>query len=416
MRASFKRVAIGSFFLFSSLFTSLVGGYLSGEFLIFAYLPLNLQYDLSFPGLLSFLWLITLICGCTLLTFAGVKIVFGTNGKLWPLLAVTATAGLFAARAGWPSSIVLLALVVLVAELSLLAFSRQDTWKVCAMAGILLGPYCLYLQAFNVEQIYIIKGAGLGEFVRLGIGLLPVACVWLAVRLRDALHPAGHAGEEKDRQKAGSVFGRRILLQTDVIAVMMLLIFAIIAWTDSRVEEYKRNFELHAANYGHVPPDGLHADLVETKGSIGIPGITKLYEAHLFNFSYFPRIVQRCDSLDDTLSYGAELAYSIQRWNESRQEWIILEETAGGFHCGPAPLSKIHAKRITALLMPGHSLSTTWEATGARDSFELGDKGRFVVFTRLDGSPDSISYAFPTREFLIDEEVEDNETQYKLAH
>jgi len=145
---------------------------------------------------------------------------------------------------------------------------------------------------------------------------------------------------------------------------------------------------------------GLHAQLVVVNADIGIPGISKMYEARLVNHALWPIRISRCDFVDDTLTPGRMVAYAVQRWDNSTTRWTtVVEASASGF-CKPYPLGIVKANLTSGWLWPGQSLSTGGEATAARDGFNLGDKGRFIVFT---GAAGDYSSAIATAEFVVDE-------------
>ena len=93
------------------------------------------------------------------------------------------------------------------------------------------------------------------------------------------------------------------------------------------------------------------------------------------------------------------VAYAVERWDSNAKRWTSVVGAGKGF-CKPYPLGILKAKLTSGLLWPGQSLSTGEEATAARDSFNIGDRGRFVVFA---GTAGDYSSAVSTREFVIDE-------------
>jgi hypothetical protein len=128
------------------------------------------------------------------------------------------------------------------------------------------------------------------------------------------------------------------------------------------------------------PSDGLRAELNTENADIGIPGITKMYEARLTNRSRWPIRIQYCDFVDDAMAHGEEVAYTIERWDDVAQHWTTIVRANGKDFCRPYPLGIIRAKLTSRLLWPGQSISTGQEATAARDEFVIGDKARFVIF------------------------------------
>jgi hypothetical protein len=144
---------------------------------------------------------------------------------------------------------------------------------------------------------------------------------------------------------------------------------------------------------------GLKAELSMSNADIGIPGISKMYEARIVNRGLWPVRVQRCDFVDDAMTPGKMVAYAVERWDESAKRWTTVVDGSKGF-CKPYPLGIVRAKLTTGLLWPGQSLATGEEATAARDGFNLGDRGRFVVFA---GAAGDSSAALSTGEFVIDQ-------------
>jgi hypothetical protein len=76
----------------------------------------------------------------------------------------------------------------------------------------------------------------------------------------------------------------------------------------------------------HANNGRLHADMVVTNANIGIPGISKMYEATLTNQGRLPARVTRCDFIDDTLSPGTSVAYAVQRWDAGSKRWVTVVE------------------------------------------------------------------------------------------
>ncbi|MBL8220650.1 MAG: hypothetical protein JNL62_15575, partial [Bryobacterales bacterium] len=156
----------------------------------------------------------------------------------------------------------------------------------------------------------------------------------------------------------------------------------------------------HSSTFGHVSPLGLHADVIVRTGSIGIPGVSKMYEAVLTNYGLLPVPIVRCEYLDDTLSRGTMIAYRVERWNRKPGKWDVIVNMNSPDFCKPYPLGIVEARLTTRWLWPGQSLATGEEATAARDPLEKGDSARFAVYLR---TGDSNSESIPTAGFAIDE-------------
>ena len=155
----------------------------------------------------------------------------------------------------------------------------------------------------------------------------------------------------------------------------------------------------HFDRYGHFVPLGLHADIVASKGDIGLEGITKLYEATLTNYGVLPAKVTACDFTTDASAHGTKVAYVVEQWDGRQNKWKTVEYEEPPF-CRPYPLGISEARLFSALLWPGQSISTGKEATAARGGFQIGDYARFLVFS---GKAEDWRKAFPTAAFRIDE-------------
>jgi len=149
--------------------------------------------------------------------------------------------------------------------------------------------------------------------------------------------------------------------------------------------------------------------VVVENADIGIPGITKMYEARLRNGGLYPALVTCCDYVDDTLSHGQRLAYTVQHWENGR--WASLWEVRPEDFCKPYPLGIVSGKTKLSLLWPSRELTTEQEATGAR--LRKGERARFVIFPRTPGDYQTALYTEP---FEIDEQMSQPEVQFRVAH
>jgi hypothetical protein len=170
----------------------------------------------------------------------------------------------------------------------------------------------------------------------------------------------------------------------------------------------------HRLTYGQFTPIALH-DIVVHDASIGIPGITKMYEATPTNYGLLPVLVERCNYLSDTSALGAMVAYNIERWDPANHTWARVVEFAKATFCTPVPLSMESSHWVRSWLWPGQSLSTEEEATGARWPFKKGDALRLVVVANVAGS-DKRSSSYPTPSFTLDEQMLDDETPFRVRH
>lgn len=160
----------------------------------------------------------------------------------------------------------------------------------------------------------------------------------------------------------------------------------------------------HRLTFGHFVPLTLHADYRVAKVDIGIPGISKMYGAHITNFGIFPRRIERCEFVTDAFASGVGIGYRLQRWDNASRRWDTVLDAASEY-CHPYPLDLIKARLTSKLLWPGQSLSTGGEATGARDGFE-GQTIRFAVVAN--------GREFPTASFVIDEQVQRPDGSYRV--
>jgi hypothetical protein len=108
------------------------------------------------------------------------------------------------------------------------------------------------------------------------------------------------------------------------------------------------------------------------------------------------------------------VAYNIERWNPAKRTWTKELEFAKSAFCTPAPLSMGNTRWVRSWLLPGQSLSTGEEATGAREPFRKGDTLRFVVVTDVTGRATRNS-SYPTPSFTLDEQRLDT-VQYRVRH
>ena len=162
----------------------------------------------------------------------------------------------------------------------------------------------------------------------------------------------------------------------------------------------------HRSTFGHFVPLALHADYTVAEGDIGIPGITKLYDAHITNFGIFPRRIERCEFVTDASASGVSVGYRLQQWDATSHGWHTVVD-ASSTYCRPYPLGMVEARLVSKLLWPGETLSTGEEATGARDGLK-GHDIRFAVVAN--------GYGFPTASFVIDEQVQRPDVDYRVRH
>ena len=162
----------------------------------------------------------------------------------------------------------------------------------------------------------------------------------------------------------------------------------------------------HYLIFGHIVPLGLHADVTVKKADLGIPGITKVYEAYVTNFGVFPRRVRRCEYLTDAMARGVGIGYRVQQLNQSSGRWQTVVDAASDF-CQPYPLGISEAHLTSKLLWPGQTLPSASEATGARGNLK-GETTRFLVVVN--------DRDLPTAPFTIDEQIQGVDVGYRVSH
>lgn len=165
----------------------------------------------------------------------------------------------------------------------------------------------------------------------------------------------------------------------------------------------------HLVRFGHLPPLGLHADVLVRKADYGIDGITKAYEAKLTNYGITPTWITACDFIDDAMSHGTIVSSTVEKWDPSARKWESIFKSDNSAFCHPYALGMIETHVMTKRLWPGQSISTGEEATAARDIFAIGDKARFVVFA-VEG------LTFSTAPFSIDEHPIMPDVPYRVRH
>jgi hypothetical protein len=153
------------------------------------------------------------------------------------------------------------------------------------------------------------------------------------------------------------------------------------------------------------PKRGLRSEVTVENADMGIPGISKVYEARLFNRGFWPIKVHYCDFVSDTDTPGTMVAYGVEQWDNAIGSWKVVARSTGVDFCKPYPTSMGQTKVKSRLLWPGQSIATGEEATAAR-GFSIGDRARFVIFPN---ATEDTSYAVATPAFIIDEQMTTNE-------
>jgi hypothetical protein len=158
---------------------------------------------------------------------------------------------------------------------------------------------------------------------------------------------------------------------------------------------------------------GLGAEYSVLSVDIGIPGISKMYEPRLKNSGLLPRKVQICEAITDTSSTETAVAYTVEKWENLKQQWEPVVDISSPEICTPYPLGWASAHLRTVWLWPGQSVPTGEEATAAR-GFRKGDSARFVLYSSYSNA--NTRRPYPTAPFAIDEEVEPGYQGLRLKH
>lgn len=159
----------------------------------------------------------------------------------------------------------------------------------------------------------------------------------------------------------------------------------------------------------------LRAEYSVESGDIGIPGITKMYDAKLINTGGWPVRIEVCKFQDDAGGRGDAPAFWVQRYDAKSSTWVTIVDASGARSCHPYPLGWVTANLKARWLWPGQSVVMGEEATAAR-GFHKGESGRFVLFTSFKHADTKLPHAVPTPSFVIDEEAETGAEGLRVRH
>jgi hypothetical protein len=159
----------------------------------------------------------------------------------------------------------------------------------------------------------------------------------------------------------------------------------------------------------------LHAEYTIETADIGIPGITKLYDARLANSGRAPVRIEVCAFVDDAGGRGDAPAFSVQKYDAKSATWNTVVDASDTRACHPYPLGWVTAQLKTRWLWPGQSVSMGEEATAAR-GFQKGESGRFLLFTSFKHSSEHTPQGIPTPAFVIDEEAGGGTAGLRVRH
>jgi len=157
----------------------------------------------------------------------------------------------------------------------------------------------------------------------------------------------------------------------------------------------------------------LVASWKTTPGGIGIPGLTKTYEAALTNSGVLPVRVTVCDFVADTFEHGKSIAHAVERWDQSAGKWRFFWGISREDFCKPYPLGITADSKIrTVWLWPRQSISTGFVAIQASDGLVLNDRLRFTITPFLDRA----DVVVVTSPFIVDERPSESAAGFRLAH
>jgi len=159
----------------------------------------------------------------------------------------------------------------------------------------------------------------------------------------------------------------------------------------------------------------LHAEYTVETADIGIPGITKMYDARLVNSGRAPVQIEICAYIDDAGGRGDAPTFSVQKYDGKSATWETILDASNERTCHPYPLGWVTARLKTRWLWPGHSVSMGEEATAAR-RFHKGESARFVLYTSFNHSSEHAQQGIPTPAFVIDEEASGGAAGLRVRH
>src|SRR5260370_18856912 len=123
----------------------------------------------------------------------------------------------------------------------------------------------------------------------------------------------------------------------------------------------------------------LHAEYTVETADIGIPGVTKMYDARVVNRGRAPVRVEICAYIDDAGGGGDAPAFSVQKYDGKSATWETILDASNARTCHPYPLGWVTARLKTRWLWPGHSVSMGEEATPLADSIKGSRPGSFSI-------------------------------------
>jgi hypothetical protein len=146
----------------------------------------------------------------------------------------------------------------------------------------------------------------------------------------------------------------------------------------------------HRVRFGHFISYGIHSDIVEKSGDIGIPGIKTFYAAEVFNYTLFPLTLAGWDYVGDVPGPPSFYCrFQVQKLSPQDGRWIVVVDVK--------PVEGSQVPVAHKRLYPFASfVPMEPEPTGAMDALRKGDLVRFAVFTNLH-APAADVYTEPFR-------------------
>jgi hypothetical protein len=144
----------------------------------------------------------------------------------------------------------------------------------------------------------------------------------------------------------------------------------------------------HRVRFGQFASYGVHADVVEDRSDLDIPGIRTVYAARVTDFTLFPLVLVGFEDAGDSPPPMFYCRYQVQKLSPRDGDWIVLFD----FN----PVKDEHFSASHKKLYPFRSLVPMQTyAIGARDDVQKGDLVRFAIFTNLyAGEPDVYTEPF----------------------
>jgi hypothetical protein len=129
----------------------------------------------------------------------------------------------------------------------------------------------------------------------------------------------------------------------------------------------------HFTLFHHPVGYGWHADLAQREGDIGIPGVSTLSVARIFNYTLLPQNFEGVHLPGGYIGSGVVYRSQIEKWNEQTRLWAVVVQ--------PDPSDWKAFPHTTTKVWPGRSIyAAGWQAVGAIDGIKKGDRVRLVVF------------------------------------